>query len=65
MLGVLVAALGLSSCGVPLSCPQVCEILVLQPGMEPDTPALQGGFLNIGLPGKFPLNLIFTLENIC
>ena len=60
MLGVLVAALGLSSCGVPLSCPQVCEILVLQPGMEPETPALQGGFLNIGSPEKSPAQILKT-----
>ena len=64
VLGVLAAALGVRSAMFPLSCPQVCEIFVPQPGMEPETPAWQGVFLNTGLPGMSPLNLIFTLENI-
>ena len=35
-----------------LSCPAACEILVPQPGMEPMSPALKGGFLTTGPPGK-------------
>ena len=35
-----------------LSCPTACEILVPQPGIEPMSPALEGGFLITGLPGK-------------
>ena len=30
-----------------------CGILVPQPGIEPVTPALQGGFLTTGPPEKF------------
>ena len=29
-----------------LSCPVMCDILVLRSGIEPTPPALQGGFLN-------------------
>ena len=36
------------------SCPEVCGILVPQPGIEPESSALEGGFLTIGLPGKSP-----------
>ena len=32
--------------------PLVCEILVLQPGIEPVPPALDGGILTTGLPGE-------------
>ena len=35
-----------------LSCPKACGILVPQPGMEPASSALEGGFLTTGLPGK-------------
>ena len=31
-----------------LSCPMACGILVPRPGIEPTSPALQGGFLIIG-----------------
>ena len=34
------------------SCPQACGILVPQPGIEPVSPALQGGYLTTGPPGK-------------
>ena len=37
-----------------LSCPMACGILVPQPEMEPTSPALEGGFLTTGLPGKSP-----------
>ena len=35
-----------------LSCPTVCGILVPQPGIEPVSPALEGGFFTSGPPGK-------------
>ena len=30
----------------------LCEILVLQPGIKPAQPELEGGFLTTGPPGK-------------
>ena len=41
-------------CGRWLSRPAKCGILVPWPGIEPTFPALEGGFLTIGLPGKSP-----------
>ena len=35
-----------------LSCPSACGILVPQPGIEPASPALEGGFFTPGLPGE-------------
>ena len=35
------------------SCPVACGILVLQPGIEPTPPALEGKVLTTGPPGKF------------
>ena len=35
-----------------LSCLTACGILVPSPGIEPKSPALEGGFLTIGAPGK-------------
>ena len=35
-----------------LSCPVACGILVPQPGIDPTSPALEGGFLTTGPPGK-------------
>ena len=35
-----------------LSCPVACGILVPPPGIEPAAPALEGGFLTTGPPGK-------------
>ena len=43
---------GLFSCGTWLSCPTACGVLVSQPGIEPTSPALQGGFLTTGPPQK-------------
>ena len=45
--GSVVVALG-------LSCPVACGILVPRPGIEPTSPALEGGFLTTGPPGKSP-----------
>ena len=50
-----------------LSCPSACGILVPQPGIEPASSALQGGFLTNGPPGKsqhcFPLEALgFSLS---
>ena len=36
------------------SCPTAYVISVLWPGIKPESPALEGGFLTTGLPGKFP-----------
>ena len=33
-----------------LSCPEICGILVPQPGMKPMSPALEGRILTTGLP---------------
>ena len=38
-----------------LNCSAACGILVPPPGIEPESPALQGGFLTTGPPGS-PLN---------
>ena len=38
------------ACG--LSCPPACEILVPRSGIEPTSPALEGGFLTTGPPAK-------------
>ena len=35
-----------------LSCPTACGILAPQPGIKPMSPALEGGFLTSGPPGK-------------
>ena len=35
-----------------LCCPRACGILVLWPGIEPESSALEGGFLITGLVGK-------------
>ena len=43
--GPVVAARG-------LSCPAAHGILVPRPGIEPASPALEGGFLTTGPPGK-------------
>ena len=56
---------GSSSCGVRapkcvgsvvvvhgLSCPATAGIIVPRPGIEPESPALEGGFLTTGPPGK-------------
>ena len=44
---------GFSSCGaVEIRCPRKCGILVPRPGIELKSPALAGGFLTIGSPGK-------------
>ena len=44
------------ACG--LSCPAACGILVPRPGMEPASPALEGGFFTTGPPGKSPHRLL-------
>ena len=40
----------IAACG--LSCPVAYEILVPRPGIEPTSPALEGGFLTTGPPRK-------------
>ena len=63
--GSVVAVCGLSRCDSQalectgsvvaahrLSCPTACEILLPQPGIEPMSPALEGGFLTTGPTGN-------------
>ena len=62
----LVVVPGFSSMALRLSCFMPCRILVPQPGLEPMSPALQGGFLTTGPPGKSLrqtfISNIFTVE---
>ena len=51
--GFLVVARGLFS-----SYLAACRILVPRPGIEPTSPALEGGFLTTGPPGKSPLTAL-------
>ena len=44
--------------GLRLHCSVACRILVPWIGIEPESPALQGGFLTTGPPGKFPEFLV-------
>ena len=44
-----------------LSCLAPCGILVPRPGMEPESPALEGRFLTTGPPGKSPAWLFFIV----
>ena len=75
-LASFIAAHGLTSCGAwalelvdsvavagELGCPVACGILVPGPGVKPVTPALQGGFLTTGLPGKY-LEVVSLMEQI-
>ena len=41
-----------------LSCSAACRILVLQPGIKPASPELQGGFLTTRPPGKSLLHYL-------
>ena len=45
----------LSSCSSQTSCPKACGILVPRPGIQPEFPALKGGFLTTVPPGESPL----------
>ena len=38
-------------------CSKACGILVPRPGIEPASPALEGGFLTTGLPGMSKVGL--------
>ena len=70
---VLVAACGIFCCGAwtlqlwhaGFSCSVACKILVLQLGIELVSPALQGGFLTTGPPGKFQVVLLMDLILYC
>ena len=44
----------ISSVASGLRGPEAGGVLVLQPGIEPTSPALEGGFLTTGPPGKAP-----------
>ena len=56
----LVEARGLRSPGASvvvahgLSCSVACGIVVLQPGIQPESPTFQDGFSTTGSPGKSP-----------
>ena len=41
-----------------LSCPTACGILVPRPGIEPTSPALEGGLLATGPRGKSPRSFL-------
>ena len=45
-----------------LSCPTVCRILVPGPGIEPTCPALAGGSLTNGPPGKSQRSTLIHCE---
>ena len=72
---VLVAVCRLSSCGAcvldlahGLSCPVACGILVPRSVIEPASPALEGGFLTTGPPGKsqmYGFNGLFVNFQFC
>ena len=49
-----------AECG--LSCPSARGILVLQPGIKPVSPALEGGFLTIGPPGMSLFLLFYKVS---
>ena len=49
------------ACG--LSCPAARGILVPQPGIEPESPALEGRFFTTGPPGKSP-DHTFSSKNV-
>ena len=53
---VLVVANGFIGClrAWGLRCPEACGILIPRPGMEPVSPALEGGALTTGPPEKSP-----------
>ena len=44
-----------------LGCSTACGILVPQLGIKPETPAMQGGFLTTGLPGKSRILNCFSI----
>ena len=46
------------------SCSTACGILVSPPGIEPRFPALQGGFLTPGPPGKFQDTALWFLFDL-
>ena len=46
-----------------LSCPTACGILVPRPGIEPASPALEGGFFTTGPPGN-SRTLLFKKKNL-
>ena len=46
------------------SCPVPCGILVPQPGIEPESLALEGGFLTTGPPGKSPEFAVLIYHNL-
>ena len=53
----------IAACG--LSCPVAYEILVPRPGIEPTSPALEGGFLTTQLPGNPPSVQFSSVTQLC
>ena len=50
--GCFIAAQALSVAAFGFSCPTACRILVPQAEIKSRSPALEGGFLTTGSPGK-------------
>ena len=48
-----------------LGCISVYGILVPKPGIEPESPALEGGFLTTGPLGRSPKNMFISLFISC
>ena len=48
-----------------LSCPMACGFLVPWPGIEPESPALQDGFLTTGPPGILSISSCASWPSVC
>ena len=60
--GSLLWHTGFASWVPGLSCPEVCGILVPWSGIEPMSPAMEGGFLTPGPPRKSPATMMSKLR---
>ena len=59
----VIVAHRLSSCGLRVLLPCACGILGPQPGIEPASPALEGGFLITGPQGKSPSVILMCSQS--
>ena len=57
-MGALFEGTGSVVAVLKLSCPAACGILPPWPWIEPASPAMEGGFLSTGPPGKSPGNFL-------
>ena len=48
-----------------LSCPEACEVLAPQPGIDPASPAPEGGLSITGPRGKFLLSTFKIFIDLC